>query len=291
MYAHPRDCSKFVSCANSQPSTSSCPPNLVFNAAKKVCDWSENVQCTSTCDAACVLTIVETVTDAPVTGSEGTVAPTTVAPTNPPHRTDNSRTDNSRTDNSRTDNSRTEKHPPRKTTAPTTPPTDNTRTDKPATESRTGDWPQDEGCTDDEEASCTLSNPAAPPTLPNPNEQICDCECCLKPHPDDCTSYYYCAGMLSSMLFRWSSVHPEFKQCVLQTQFPQCQPEVPPTCDPTCECVYPAEVCSEYFKCNREGKPHQARMHGGLLFNDKIHSCDLPQNVECSGTRRKRSLT
>ncbi|XP_037774841.1 probable chitinase 10 [Penaeus monodon] len=72
MYAHPRDCSKFVSCANSQPSTTSCPPNLVFNAAKKVCDWSENVQCTSTSDAECVLTIVETVTDAPVTGSGNT---------------------------------------------------------------------------------------------------------------------------------------------------------------------------------------------------------------------------
>lgn len=43
--------------------------------------------------------------------------------------------------------------------------------------------------------------------------------------------------------------HPEFKQCVLQTLFPQCQPEVPPTCDPTGECLYPAEVCSEYYKC------------------------------------------
>ncbi|XP_070001333.1 chondroitin proteoglycan 2-like [Penaeus vannamei] len=285
MYAHPRDCSKFVTCVHSQPITLSCPSTLVFNAAKKICDWSENVQCTSASDAECVLTNVGTVTDAPVT-----TAPLTTAA---------ALTTSSGECNFICPGKGLYPHP-RKCSEYVS--CDNSVAHVlqcPAglhynPTSKNCDWPQNGACSDNEEASCTLYNPRAPRTLPNPNEQICDCEYCLKPHPNDCTSYYYCAPGADAQFHACSEglvFHPEFKQCVLQTQYPQCQPEVPPTCDPTCECLYPSEICSEYFKCTTQGIPIKYECTGGLLFNDNTYRCDLPQNVQCSETRLKRSLT
>ncbi|XP_064102651.1 peritrophin-1-like [Macrobrachium nipponense] len=83
--------------------------------------------------------------------------------------------------------------------------------------------------------------------------------------------------------------NPNIGQCVPQANYPQCQPEKPPMCDPTCECLYPSESCSEYYKCNTDGIPIKKECLGGLHFNDETHSCDYPENVGCS-ERRKRTF-
>ncbi|XP_042875684.1 uncharacterized protein LOC122255573 [Penaeus japonicus] len=305
IYAHPRDCSKFVSCANSKPSTLSCPQNLIFNAAKKVCDWSDNVQCTSSSDAECVLTINETpvpttpkpTTPAPTTPEPTTPEPTTPEPTTPEPTTPEPTTPEPTTPEPTTPEPTTpepttpEPTTPEPTTPePTTPEptTPEPTTPEPTTPEPTTPEPTTPEPTTPEPTTPEPTTPAptTKPTLPNPNPDICDCECCTKPHPEDCTSYYYCAPGADAQFNSCSEglvFHPDFKQCVLQALYPQCQPEVPPTCDPTCECLYPSEICSEYYKCNREGTPIKYECTGGLLYNKDKYSCDLPQNVVCSG--------
>ncbi|ROT69010.1 Chondroitin proteoglycan 2 [Penaeus vannamei] len=153
-------------------------------------------------------------------------------------------------------------------------------------------WNQQKLTCDHEWASpCVTGSYLTPEEPPNVKPDICDCECCLRPHPEDCTAYYYCEPNASAKFHTCSEglvFNPEFSQCVLQVDYPQCQPEKPPTCDPTCQCLYPAHSCSEYYKCNGDGIPVKYECTGGLYFNDQKHTCDLPENVSCE-ERRKRS--
>nr|XP_027223315.1 chondroitin proteoglycan-2-like [Penaeus vannamei] len=156
---------------------------------------------------------------------------------------------------------------------------------------RVCDWPFRAQCIAAPDADCQIPEPVLPTEPPNVKPDICDCECCLRPHPEDCTAYYYCEPNASAKFHTCSEglvFNPEFSQCVLQVDYPQCQPEKPPTCDPTCQCLYPAHSCSEYYKCNGDGIPVKYECTGGLYFNDQKHTCDLPENVSCE-ERRKRS--
>lgn len=156
---------------------------------------------------------------------------------------------------------------------------------------RVCDWPQHAKCVASSNADCGVPEPVVPTEPPNVKPDICDCECCLRPHPEDCTAYYYCEPGSNAEFHTCSEglvFNPQLSQCVIQDQYPQCQPEKPPTCDPTCECLYPAEACTEYYKCNGDGVPVKFECFGGLYFNDEKHSCDLPKNVSCE-LRRKRT--
>ncbi|CAL4067014.1 unnamed protein product, partial [Meganyctiphanes norvegica] len=146
------------------------------------------------------------------------------------------------------------------------------------------DWPNIANCIATEDASCIIPLPVPPTPGPDPRPDICDCECCLRPHPTDCESYYYCAPGANIEFHTCSSglvFNPNLGQCVPAYTFPECPPESPPKCDPTCECLYPAETCSEYFKCDN-GTAIKHECHHGLYFNDDIHSCDLRHNVDCN---------
>ena len=48
------------------------------------------------------------------------------------------------------------------------------------------DWPENAGCT-----GGTPTAPPDPAVDPEPGME-CDCECCLEPNGDDCTTYYIC---------------------------------------------------------------------------------------------------
>ncbi|XP_058462832.1 probable chitinase 10 [Malaya genurostris] len=45
LYPHPTDCSKFLMCNWGKLVVKDCPPRLLWNDAKKYCDWSWNVEC------------------------------------------------------------------------------------------------------------------------------------------------------------------------------------------------------------------------------------------------------
>jgi len=146
------------------------------------------------------------------------------------------------------------------------------------------DWKSQSNCIATPDAPCIIPIPEPPtpaPIIVIP--EVCDCECCLRPHPTDCTSYYYCAPGDEAEFHTCSEglvFNPDLGQCVPAMTYPECVPEVPPTCDPTCECVYPSEACQIYYKCD-EGTPIKHECLGGLVYNDKIHSCDNPANVDC----------
>ncbi|MPC51620.1 hypothetical protein E2C01_045470 [Portunus trituberculatus] len=117
---------------------------------------------------------------------------------------------------------------------------------------RVCDWPHNAKCIATSDSECFVPEPIVPTEPPNLKPDICDCECCVRPHPEDCTSYYYCEPGANAEFHTCSEglvFDPQLSQCVIQDQYPQCQPEKPPTCDPTCECLYPAEACTEYYKC------------------------------------------
>ena len=42
---------------------------------------------------------------------------------------------------------------------------------------------------------------------------------------------------------------PDRETCVFAQDYPECGPDVPPECE--CECLYPAPICSEYYKCKK----------------------------------------
>merc|ERR1719369_274124 len=146
------------------------------------------------------------------------------------------------------------------------------------------DWQSISQCIATPDASCIIPIPEPPtPEPPVVIPEICDCECCLRPHPSDCTSYYYCAPGESAMFHTCSEgllFSPDVKQCVPAMTYPECVPEPLPTCDPTCECVYPSETCEIYFQCDK-GTPIKHECLGGLVYNDDIKTCDNPANVDC----------
>ena len=54
-------------------------------------------------------------------------------------------------------------------------------------------WQKDTVCFAEENTGCEI--PIVPPVAtsePVIPPAVCDCECCLRPHPEDCQSYYYC---------------------------------------------------------------------------------------------------
>lgn len=57
---------------------------------------------------------------------------------------------------------------------------------------RVCDWPHHAKCVASSDADCSVPEPVVPTEPPNVKPDICDCECCLRPHPEDCTAYYYC---------------------------------------------------------------------------------------------------
>ncbi|XP_037775740.1 uncharacterized protein LOC119572876 [Penaeus monodon] len=148
------------------------------------------------------------------------------------------------------------------------------------------DWPWRAGCASGDNDDCVIPpdpKPTGPPTPPDP---ACTCECCHIPHPEDCTSYYYCDVNKNKTFHTCSEglvFNPELDTCVFAEQYPQCVIEQPPECE--CDCHYPSEICSEYYICNN-GVPEKTECPSGLLWNQTIKSCDLPQNVQCA-TRRK----
>jgi len=156
------------------------------------------------------------------------------------------------------------------------------------------DWKTISNCIATPDAPCIIPIPEPPTPEPLPvKPEICDCECCLRPHPTDCTSYYYCAPGENAEFHTCSEglvFNPDLGQCVPAMTYPECVPEVPPTCDPTCECVYPSETCEIYYKCD-DGTPIKHECLGGLVYNDAIHSCDVPANVDCKAqTPSKRGF-
>ncbi|KAK8722379.1 hypothetical protein OTU49_012437, partial [Cherax quadricarinatus] len=156
---------------------------------------------------------------------------------------------------------------------------------------RVCDWPDTANCQASLDSDCAIPDPIIPTEEPNPKPEICDCDCCLRPHPDDCTAYYYCENGTDAEFLTCTEglvFHPNVSQCVLPEAYPECQPEKPPTCDPTCECLYPAEGCTEYYKCNGDGVPVKHECYGGLYFNDEKHTCDFPENVSCGQRKASR---
>ncbi|XP_037776681.1 LOW QUALITY PROTEIN: uncharacterized transmembrane protein DDB_G0289901-like [Penaeus monodon] len=158
---------------------------------------------------------------------------------------------------------------------------------------RVCDWPFNAQCIATPDADCQIPESVLPTQPPDMKPDICDCECCLRPHPEDCTAYYYCEPNASAVFHTCSEglvFNPQLSQCVLQVDYPQCQPERHPTCDPTCECLYPAQSCSEYYICNGDGIPVKYECMGGLYFNDQKHTCDLPENVSCEERGKRNEI-
>ncbi|XP_018026015.1 hornerin isoform X2 [Hyalella azteca] len=146
---------------------------------------------------------------------------------------------------------------------------------------RVCNWPKNAACIAGEALDCQIPVVPKPPTeAPVTPPEVCDCECCLRPHPEDCQSYYYCDG--GNTEFHTCSeglvFHPENETCVFAADYPECEIILPPECK--CECLYPSPICSEYFKCVNS-KPQRLECPNGLYFNNKIHACDLPANVDC----------
>ncbi|XP_042884000.1 spore coat protein SP85-like [Penaeus japonicus] len=155
------------------------------------------------------------------------------------------------------------------------------------------DWPASSGCAAVANAPCSVSGCDGGSSDDGITlSGVCACEYCLVAHAEDCTSFYHCQADAKATFHTCSDglvFSPEASQCVPQGQFPQCQPEVSPTCDPECQCIYPAETCSQYYQCASNSIPTKHECRQGLVYNDNSHNCDYPENVECH-SRRKRSL-
>ena len=44
-FPDPSDCTKFIICAGKKTFYQNCPPGLLFNKNKRLCDWPHNVKC------------------------------------------------------------------------------------------------------------------------------------------------------------------------------------------------------------------------------------------------------
>ena len=47
LFSDPTDCSKFYNCGHGVPHLTSCGPGTLWNDQIKVCDWPQNVNCSS----------------------------------------------------------------------------------------------------------------------------------------------------------------------------------------------------------------------------------------------------
>ena len=67
-------------------------------------------------------------------------------------------------------------------------------------------WPKKTTCISDLESdNCEVPIiPTTPGTVVPP--EVCDCECCLRPHPEDCQSYYYCDVSMTRNITVWLSL-------------------------------------------------------------------------------------
>uniref|UniRef100_A0A1B0CBD9 Chitin-binding type-2 domain-containing protein n=2 Tax=Lutzomyia longipalpis TaxID=7200 RepID=A0A1B0CBD9_LUTLO len=55
---NPTSCTSFYQCSNGVPYLQPCPSDLYYNPKLQVCDWKENVQCTSSTSSNIIDTIM-----------------------------------------------------------------------------------------------------------------------------------------------------------------------------------------------------------------------------------------
>ncbi|XP_039962936.1 uncharacterized protein LOC120776390 isoform X3 [Bactrocera tryoni] len=60
LYPHPYDCARFLNCAHGQMVVQSCGPGTAFDRVKLICDYVQNVDCTTTIKAKSNLNYVDT---------------------------------------------------------------------------------------------------------------------------------------------------------------------------------------------------------------------------------------
>ncbi|XP_076055290.1 uncharacterized protein LOC143033688 [Oratosquilla oratoria] len=146
------------------------------------------------------------------------------------------------------------------------------------------DWHKNVQCTPAASTSCVVPNPEVPSHEHNPKPKVCDCEGCLRSHPEDCNAYYYC-GSDSDATFHTCSndlvFDPTISQCVHRSEFPKCHREPSPKCEElTDESRYPSHLCSQYFQCEN-GRAMKQECPGKELFDISLGKCENPVLVRC----------
>lgn len=109
----------------------------------------------------------------------------------------------------------------------------------------------------------------------------------LFPHPSKCNQYIKCSDSIPDVKKCPSILHfnPNLRVCDWSWNAGCGKPynkDPPPEgeCDCKC-CMKPVSGdCAAYFRCENR-KKYYGRCTGGLMFNPKIETCDLAENVDC----------